>query len=103
VRLQQDVRKGNSGFGLMLTSTDRQLDEWSKAYLRSGARSLGVDFRHRFWKNNYEVSGYLAGSRVDGSASSIEALQRNGVHNFQRPGSDLGYDPSATSMSGATM
>jgi hypothetical protein len=103
VRLQQDLRKGNSGFGLMLTSTDRQLDDWSKAYLRSGARALGVDFRHKFWKNNYEVSGYLAGSRVDGSAPSIEALQRNGVHNFQRPGSDLGYDPSATSMSGATM
>lgn len=103
VRLQQDLRKGNSGFGLMLTSTDRQLDKWSEAYLRRGARSVGVDFRHKFWKNNYEVSGYLAGSRVDGSASSIEALQRNGVHNYQRPGSDLGYDPDATSMSGATM
>ena len=103
VRLQQDLRKGNSGFGLMLTSTDRQLDEWSKAYLRSGARSLGADFRHKFWKNNYELVGYLAGSRVDGSAASIESLQRNGVHNYQRPGSDLGYDPDATSMSGTTM
>ncbi len=67
VRLQQDFRKGNSGVGMMLTSTDRQLDAWSEDYLRRGARSLGVDFRHRFWKNNYELSGYLAGSRVDGS------------------------------------
>jgi hypothetical protein len=103
VRLQQDLRRGNSGFGLMLTSTDRQLDEWSEDYLRRSARSVGVDFRHRFLKNNYQVSGYLAGSRVAGSADAVNALQRNGVHNFQRPGADLGYDPTATSMSGATM
>jgi hypothetical protein len=103
VRLQQDLRKGNSGFGLMLTSTDRQLDQWSEDFLRRSARSLGVDFRHRFAKNRYQVSGYLAGSRVSGSAASIDALQRNGVHNYQRPDANLGYDPTATSMGGATM
>ncbi|MBM3907490.1 MAG: carbohydrate binding family 9 domain-containing protein [Gemmatimonadetes bacterium] len=103
LRLQQDLRRGNSGFGLMLTSTDRQLNDWSRAYLRGSARTVGADFRHRFWKNNYQVSGYVAGSRVQGSATSIDALQRNGVHNFQRPDADLGYDPTATSMSGATM
>ncbi|MBI2407525.1 MAG: carbohydrate binding family 9 domain-containing protein [Gemmatimonadetes bacterium] len=103
MRLQQDLRKGNSGFGLMLTSTDRQLDRWSEDYLRGSARSLGVDFRHRFSKNRYQVSGYLAGSRVSGSATAIDALQRNGVHNYQRTDANLGYDPSATSMGGATM
>ena len=103
VRLQQDLRKGNSGIGVMLTSTDRQLDQWSSDYLRRSARAIGVDFRHRFAKNRYQVSGYLAGSRVAGSAASIDLVQRNGVHNFQRPGAALGYDPSATSMSGATM
>ncbi|MDQ8155193.1 MAG: DUF5916 domain-containing protein, partial [Gemmatimonadota bacterium] len=79
LRLQQDLRKGNSGFGVMLTSTDRQLDEWSEAYLRRGARSFGLDFRHRFWKNNYEMSGYLAGSRVEGSSQALDALQRRSV------------------------
>ncbi len=103
VRLQQDLRKGNSGLGLMLTSTNRQLDSWSADYLRSGAFTLGVDFRHRFLKNNYELSGYLAGSRVNGTASSIGLLQTNSVHNFQRPGADLGLDSAATSMGGATM
>jgi hypothetical protein len=103
VRLQRDLRQGNSGLGLMITSTDRQLDEWSTDYLRQGARAVGVDFRHRFAQNHYQVTGYLAGSRVDGSAAAIDLVQRNGVHNFQRPGADLGYDPSATSMSGATM
>jgi len=103
VRVQQDLRKGNSGIGLMLTSTDRALDQWSSDVLRRGARVLGVDARHRFGQNNYEVSGYLAGSRVNGSAAAIDALQQNGVHNYQRPGSSLGYDPSATSMGGATM
>lgn len=103
VRLQQDLRKGNTGFGLMLTSTDRQLDAWSEDHLRRGARVAGVDFRHRFWKNNYELSGYLAGSRVDGTAAAIDALQLSSVHNYQRPGAALGYDPAATSMAGATM
>ena len=103
VRLQQDLRKGNSGFGIMMTSTNRALDEWSEDYLRRGAYTLGVDFRHRFWRNNYEFKGYLAGSRVDGSATAIDALQRNSVHNYQRPEAGLGYDPSATSLAGATM
>ncbi|MBW7932858.1 MAG: hypothetical protein H3C62_04445, partial [Gemmatimonadaceae bacterium] len=103
VRLQQDLRKGNSGIGLMITSTDRQLDRWSEDYLRRSGRVVGVDFRHRFAKNHYQVSGYLAGSRVDGSAAAMDLVQRNGVHNFQRPDASLGYDPTATSMRGATM
>ncbi len=103
VRLQQDLRQGNSGVGIMFTSTDRQLDDWSSAYLRRGARTLGADFRHKFWSNNYQVSGYLAGSYITGTAAALDVVQRNGVHNYQRPGAGLGYDPSATSMSGATM
>ena len=103
VRLQQDLRKGNSGFGLMATGTNRQLDQWSEDILRRGAYSLGADFRHRFFKNNYEFSGYLAGSHVDGTAPAIALLQTNSVHGYQRPGANLGYDSTATAMSGATM
>ena len=102
VRLQQDLRQGNSGFGIMLTNTDRQLDQWSEAYLRRSARVVGVDFRHKFWKNNYEISGNLAASRVNGSAEAMQLTQTSGVHSYQRPGSNLDYDPTATSMSGAT-
>ena len=102
VRLQQDLRKGNSGFGVMMTATNRALDQWTEDYLRRGAYTLGVDFRHRFWKNNYELSGYLAGSHVNGSAAAIDRVQRSSVHNYQRPGAELGYDSAATSMAGAT-
>lgn len=103
VRLQQDLRKGNSGFGLMLTSTNRALDNWSEDYLRRGAYTAGLDFRHRFHKNEYEVSGYLAGSRVNGSATAIASLQQNSVHGYQRPDAGLDFDPTATAMGGATM
>ncbi len=103
VRLQQDLRKGNSGVGLMLTSTNRQLDEWSDEYLRRGAYTAGLDFRHRFHKNEYEFSGYLAGSRVNGSATAIASLQQNSVHGYQRPDGGLEFDPTATAMDGATM
>ena len=103
VRLQQDLRKGNSGFGLMLTAADRTLDEWSSDYLRRGAYTAGLDFRHKFHKNEYEMSGYLAGSRVNGSVKAIESLQRNSVHSYQRPDGGLALDPTATAMGGATM
>jgi hypothetical protein len=99
-RLQQDLRGGNSGVGMMLTSTNRMLDDDSRAYLRENAYALGVDARHRFWNNNYQVSGSIVGSHVEGSAASILSTQRNSTHQFQRPDSRLNVDSNATSLSG---
>ncbi len=99
-RLSQDLRDGNSGVGMMLTATNRFLDADSRAYLRESAYAFGVDARHRFWRNNYQVSGSAVLSRVGGSATSILATQRNAVHQYQRPDSRLEVDPDATSMRG---
>ena len=99
-RLQQDFRNGSSGFGLMLTGVNRNLDEFSDKYLRRGAYSAGADYRHRFFSNNYQVSGYTAMSRVDGSAEAIDSTQRSPVHFFQRPDDGIDLDPTRTSLSG---
>jgi hypothetical protein len=99
-RLQQDFAEGNSGIGLMLTATNRSLDGDSREYLRESAYALGVDARHRFWRNNYQVSGSAVASRVAGSATSILATQQSNVHLFQRPDSRLDVDPDATSLAG---
>lgn len=99
-RLQQDLRGGNSGVGLMFTSTNRALDGQSRDYLRENAYALGLDARHRFWNNNYQVSGSIVGSRVEGSAESILRTQLSSVHQFQRPDSRLTPDSTATSLSG---
>ncbi len=99
-RLQQDLRGGNSGVGLMVTATNRSLDDDTEDYLRSSAYAVGIDARHRFFKNNYQVSGSAVVSQVSGSEASILATQRSNVHLYQRPDSKLEVDPTATSLSG---
>jgi hypothetical protein len=101
-RLQQDLNNGNSGIGLMATATNRALDLWSRDYLRSAGYTLGLDARHRLSGNRYELSGYVAGSDVEGSPAAITATQRNSVHFYQRPDAHLAVDSTRTSLSGYT-
>ena len=99
-RIQQDLRNGNSGIGLMATATNRTLDADTRDFLRSGAYAFGVDARHRFWNNNYQISGSAVGSHVTGSEEAIRRTQVSGVHQFQRPDSKFEVDPTRTSLSG---
>lgn len=99
-RVQQDFRAGNSGVGLMLTATNRSLDANTRDYLRESAYAFGADARHRFWSNNYQVSGSAVYSRVAGSPESILSTQRSTVHLFQRPDSRLRVDSAATMLDG---
>ncbi len=98
-RARQDLRSGRSDIGAMFTAVNRALDPTAVPYLRAEAYSGGVDMRHRLWSNNYELSATLTGSVVRGSAKAITALQRDGVHNYQRPGG-IGVDSTRTSLMG---
>jgi hypothetical protein len=100
-RLQQDFNGGSSGVGVMLTAVNRSLDAGTTDVLRREAYTGGVDLRHRFLKNNYELRGYLAASNVRGSADAIAATQTSGVHQFDRPDDDVEYDPTRTALTGA--
>src|ERR1019366_2093206 len=100
VRLQQDLRKGQSGFGAIVTAVDRSLDSWTSDSLRRSAYVGGGDFRHRFGSGQYEVSGCVTASEVHGSAASIAALQSDAVHYYQRPDGALHYDSTRTSLGG---
>ncbi len=99
-RLTQDFRSGNSGVGLMVSATNRQNDVWSRDTLRSAAYAVGLNARHRFWDNNYELSGYVAASRVEGTAPAITATQEDAVHEYQRPDATFGLDSARTSLEG---
>lgn len=99
-RVHQDLRGGQSGIGGMVTMTKRSLDEFTENALRENAYTGGIDFRHRFAKNNYEFSAYVAGSSVDGTANAIAATQRSSVHQYNRPDDDLLYDPTRTKLDG---
>ncbi|MDZ7630702.1 MAG: DUF5916 domain-containing protein [Gemmatimonadaceae bacterium] len=101
VRLQQDLRGGNSGVGLMLTNTTRRNDEWTSDVLRGDAWTGGLDARHRFGGNRFQLSGQLAGSRVSGTAAAIARTQRSNVHLYQRnDAGHLRFDSTRTSLTG---
>ena len=102
VRLQQDLRGGNSGIGLMLTNTTRRLDSWTRDILRGDAWTGGLDARHRFGGNRFQLSAQLAGSRVSGSPAAIALTQRSNVHLYQRSDADhLTYDSTRTALVGS--
>ena len=100
VRLQQDFRDGKDGIGFMTTAVNRNSDPLTDGFLRSSAYVGAVDFRHRFHKDVYEVTGSFDLSRVAGSAPAITATQLNSTHNYQRPDGRLGFDSTRTSLAG---
>jgi len=100
LRATQDLRGGETGFGIIGTLVNRSQDEWTRDHLRSTAVVGGLDFRHRFLKSRFEARGRMVGSRVSGSEAAIAATQTSSVHFFQRPDDDLSYDPARTSLAG---
>ncbi len=97
--------KGRSGFGFLTTGVHRDFRETSlrdvltkKAYVVGGDGYLFLDS-----KRDWVVTGRLSGSNVSGSATAMDALQREPQHYFQRPDtSHVRLDPARTSMSGWT-
>jgi Domain of unknown function (DUF5916)/Carbohydrate family 9 binding domain-like len=88
-----------SNIGFMVTSTNRKLVN-AVSFLPEDAYTGGVDYDIRF-SPRYSVSGFWAGSRVEGSTDAIERLQRNNVHAFQRPDADhVEVDPTRTMLAG---
>ena len=99
VRLQQDLRNGESGVGVMVTAVNRSLDQWADDSLHRNAYVGAVDFRHRFFGRRYQVSGSFDLSRVAGTPSAITATQRDPVHYYQRPDARR-LDITRTSLAG---
>lgn len=99
-RVQKDFREGRSAVGVIATGVNRNGDVAEDLRLRSGAYTFGVDGRHRFADERWEVSGYVLGSHLRGSEDAIAALQRAPARLYHRPGAELDYDPTRTSLSG---
>ncbi len=100
VRLQQDLRNGGSTFGAMVTAVDRGMDVFASPYLARDAYVGAMDFRHRFLRNTYQVSGSLDASRVTGSPAAMLGILTDAVHYYQRPDAGLPLDPTRTALSG---
>ncbi len=101
-RVQRELRGGNTVVGGMLTLTSRSMgDTVFKGLLRNKAELAGVDFEQAWAKREWIMSGYVAESRVSGSAQAIALTQEASTHYFQRPdASYLHFDPTRTSLTG---
>ncbi|MEO5902738.1 MAG: DUF5916 domain-containing protein [Gemmatimonadaceae bacterium] len=101
-RARRDFRNGGSVVGGMVTSSIRDVS--NKVFtdvLRKNASFGGLDFEHSVMKREWVASGFIAGSRVTGSTSSIAATQLNSTHYYQRPQADyIDFDPNRTSLDG---
>jgi hypothetical protein len=99
-RMQQDLRDGQAGASVAFTAVNRALDSWSADALRKNAYAGGANFRNKFGGGQYQVSGSISASRVEGSPAAILATQQDGVHDFQRPDDNLRVDSTRTSLTG---
>jgi hypothetical protein len=101
-RLRRDFGNGNSSIGTMVTATNRNIADTTMGNaLRSRAYLGGIDFDHSWDARQWIVSGYVAGSRVDGTPESITATQLSSTHYFQRPDAQyVSVDSSRMSLSG---
>ena len=101
-RVNRDFRRGQSTFGGMFTSANRDLaSELAGSSLRANAYTGGVDFLHEWANRSWAVTGFLVGSHVDGSQAAIVSTQRSSTRYYQRPDArTIQLDPAATSMNG---
>ena len=100
VRAEQDLRGGNTGFGIIGTAVNRSLDQWSADSLHREAYVGGLDFRNRFAQERYQVSGSVTLSQVSGTAAAISQTQLGAVHYYQRPDGPLHFDSTRTALGG---
>ncbi len=102
-RVQQELGPSGSAIGLMATGVERFLADGGGLQQLIPRRALagGADFVLRAADGRYEVTGFLGGSRVTGSADAMTRLQLSSTHFFQRPDQDhVRLDSTRTDLSG---
>lgn len=75
-RLSKDLRQGRSGFGALVTATNRDVGDPSFSRLRSSALTGGFDAFHRFGGDRFEIKSWAFASQVRGSREALIATQR---------------------------
>ncbi len=100
-RAQQDINKGNTVAGGMLTATNRKIDDPRLAWLHEAAYSGGFDVLHH-WKNRmYYVSARGLFSHVTGTKGSISNTQLSSERYYQREDNHhTEFDPDRTALTG---
>ena len=100
-RVQKDHNSGNTIFGSMFTSVNRDLTDNLKNSLHSSAYAGGVDFTQYFKEKQWMFNVNAAMSYVSGSELAMVRTQRSSARYFQRPDAEhFTLDSTRTSMTG---
>jgi hypothetical protein len=101
-RLRQSFGAGATTVGVLGTSVLRDMpNDRIRAVLPSQAITAGVDARHRWSKNRFDLAAAAALTNVRGSAAAIAGLQTSSARYFQRPDQrHVHVDSSRTSLAG---
>jgi hypothetical protein len=99
VRVKREF-SNQSSLGFMGTATNRRLEGALPGQLAGSAYTGGLDGDWRLGKR-YSLSGFWAGSQVNGEPEAIAALQESNRHLYQRPdASHVEFDAARTSLAG---
>jgi hypothetical protein len=100
-RVVRDLREGRSAVGVIATGVVRDEKTAADLALPSASFAGGVDFRHRFGGDRYQLDGWALASRVQGSTEAVSRVQASPVHLFQRPDAPhLDFDTDRSWLSG---
>jgi Domain of unknown function (DUF5916)/Carbohydrate family 9 binding domain-like len=101
-RVSHDFRGGNTIVSLGGTAVNRDLaDTVFKNLLRSSADVGSLDFEHRWANKEWDLTGALSRSMIDGTRPVIRNAQMSSARYYQRPDADyLRVDTAANSLSG---
>jgi Domain of unknown function (DUF5916)/Carbohydrate family 9 binding domain-like len=85
-RVLRDFRGGASAVGAIATIVERaNMDAPLATLLPQRALAVGIDGRHRFAGDVYELRGFLIGSRIEGSPEALAEVFHGPGHYTQRP------------------
>lgn len=100
-RIKQDLNKGNTVLGGMVTSTFRNINDDHLVFLSKSAMAAGLDLQHNWKKRKYFVDFKGFFSDIQGDKDAISRLQLSPVHYYQRADAGyLDYDAERTGLSG---
>ncbi|MGH7502639.1 MAG: DUF5916 domain-containing protein [Longimicrobiales bacterium] len=101
-RAEKNMRQGQTTAGAIVTAVNRNLSgSVLEDALRSSAYAGGLDVSHEFANRTWQVQGYMAYSRVNGSAAAILHAQESSARYYGRPDADyLDLDSARTSLEG---
>jgi hypothetical protein len=101
-RLQKDFNGSNSRIGIILTATNRKLDDpYLLDEMPKEAYSGGFDLFHQWKDKTYYFTVKGAFSTIRGSKNAIYGYQTSSPHYFQRPdASHLRVDSTKTHLEG---